>query len=242
MFIHVIKKLVALTPYRISRAAANRFEEIHHCLRHIQQLGFEPLSIVDAGAHLGSFSLSAHKIFPNARIHMIEPQPACHAGLEVLQEAHGFELHKVALADRPGQAELVFGGMPDTGAHLGGRVQGEEKSVTITTATLDDLLVSEIGARDRTLLKLDLQGHELKALQGASKLLPRIEMVIAEVSFFQQEDEPKIPELIRFFDERGFDLFDVAGLAGRTRDGRLRQGDFLFVQRGSRLWNDKSWN
>ena len=242
MFIHVIKKLVALTPYRISRSAPNRFEEIHHCLRHIQQLGFKPLLIVDAGAHLGSFSVSAHQIFPNAKIHMIEPQPACHARLEVLKDAHGFELHKVALAERSGRAELIFGGTPDTGAHVGGRAQGEERSVTITTATLDDLLVSEIGVRDRTLLKLDLQGHELKALHGAAKVLPLIEMVIAEVSFFQQEDEPKIPELIRFFDERGFDLFDVAGLAGRTRDGRLRQGDFLFVQRRSPLWNDKSWN
>lgn len=242
MFTHLIKKLVALTPYRIIRGAPNRFAEIDHCLRHIHRLGFEPRLVIDAGAHLGSFTLAAHDTFPGAKIHMVEPQPACHAGLEALADAHGFTLHRVALSDTPGTADLVFSLIPDTGAHVGGPVHGGDKSIAIRTDTLDELFASEIGAGDRTLLKLDLQGHELKALRGASMVLPLVEMAIVEVSFFQQVGEPKIPELVNFFDERGFDLFDIAGLAGRTRDGRLRQGDFLFVQRGSPLWRDKNWN
>ena len=47
--------------------------------------------------------------------------------------------------------------------------------------------------------------------------------------------------MVAFFDQSGFDLFDVAGLMGRRRDDRLRQGDFIFVRRGSALSADTGW-
>ena len=75
----------------------------------------------------------------------------------------------------------------------------------------------------------------------AAIMLPLVEVVITEVSFFQQIDEPKIAELVHYFDERGFDLFDIAALSGRTRDDRLKQGDFIFVRRDSALAADKAW-
>lgn len=242
MFKRIAKRLVALTPYRIVSSAPNRFEELAHVLRHLRKLHYEPKLIIDGGAHVGSFSRLAHEVFPGASIHMVEPQPACHAGLKALGTAYGFRLHKVALEEKSGTAELVFNLAVDSGAHVGGPLQPGDRTVTITTATLDELFASTILAADRTLLKLDLQGHELRALAGATSVLPLVEMVITEVSFFQQFDEPRIPELVGFFDQRGFDLFDVASLSGRTRDGRLRQGDFLFVNRHSPLCMDKQWN
>jgi hypothetical protein len=44
-----------------------------------------------------------------------------------------------------------------------------------------------------------------------------------------------------FLDAQGFSLHDVASLAGRARDNRLRQGDFLFVRRDSPLASDERW-
>src|SRR5260370_33816575 len=156
---------------------------------------------------------------------MIEPQPACHATLGALAGDHGFVLHKASLEVERGDVDLIYGeGGPDSGAHVGGPQFAKEKRIAISATTLDELFASEMRAAERTLLKLDLQGHELRALRGAAITLPLVEMVITEVSFFQQIDEPKVPELIRFFDEPGFDLFDVAALAGRTPNDRLTQG------------------
>ena len=95
---------------------------------------------------------------------------------------------------------------------------------------------------DRILLKLDLQGIELLALSGATRLLSVVEVMFVEVSFFSQAYEPPICRLIAFLDGHGFDVFDVASITGRLRDHRARQGDFVFVRRGSPLRADTSWS
>jgi len=41
--------------------------------------------------------------------------------------------------------------------------------------------------------------------------------------------------------ERGFEFYDVAALASRRRDGRLRTGDVIFVRSGSALTGDNRW-
>mgnify|MGYP003344785194 FL=1 len=130
----------------------------------------------------------------------------------------------------------------DTGAHVAWPTNRHEANLVVRGMTLDSLFSARCGQVDRILLKLDLQGHEMLALRGASQLLPLVEVVLLEVSFFRQAGEPTIPELVHFFDAAGFDLFDIAALSGRTRDGRLRQGDFVFVRRGTKMWSDQGWH
>ena len=113
--------------------------------------------------------------------------------------------------------------------------------VSIPARTLDGLFADVISRNSRVLLKLDLQGYELHALRGATNVLPHIEAVLTEVSFFAQAYEPSIAELLAFLNDAGFELYDVAALAGRTRDNRLRQGDFVFVRKGSELLKDCHW-
>lgn len=66
-------------------------------------------------------------------------------------------------------------------------------------------------------------------------------MIPCEVSFFAQAYEPSIEALVRFLDERGFALYDIAALAARRRDNRAHQGDLLFVRRDSPLMADTAW-
>jgi FkbM family methyltransferase len=236
----LIKRLMALTPYRISRHHENRFDATRSCLLHFRQLGYQPSLIIDGGAHLGTFADSAQRTFPAAEIHVVEPQPAARAPLEAMARQRGWTFHACALGDQVGSVWMVCEATPTTGAHI---TSVEEGAVNVPASTIDALFASRLRlpSDHRALLKLDLQGHELRALRGAMASLPLIELVLVEVSFFRQGPEPSIPELVNFFDERGFDLFDVVGLAGRTRDDRLRQGDFVFVRRGSDLSADTAW-
>jgi FkbM family methyltransferase len=238
---NIAKRLLAFTPYRISRSPPNRFQEIEHCLGHLRRLGYEPRQIVDAGAHLGVFSLAAMALFPAATIHMIEPQPACSGVLTSLAAEHGFVFHPYALSAEPGTVRMVCSDKADTGAHIAW-ADDMSKANTMWKRERNDLLLANIDLADRTLLKLDLQGHELLALSGASRILPFVEVIVAEVSFFQPLGEARIPKLVNLLDEAAFDLFDIAALAGRTRDDRLREGDFVFAHRGSKLWIDKAWD
>lgn len=242
----IAKALLAATPYRLVRDhGANRFDGFDSCFGQLKALGYQPRQIIDCGAHTGQFALFAHGHFPAARLDMVEPQPACQAALNQLAQAKGFGLHPVA-AGSPKDA--IGGGLnftvsdaPTTGAHVSTGPATDEMTVMVEVATLDSLFAGTIELGDRTLLKLDLQGYELQALAGAMALLPLVEVVLTEVSFFQQATEPTVPALIAFFDKAGFDLFDVASLHGRTRDNRLRQGDFVFVRRGAALSADTAW-
>ncbi|MBS0517125.1 MAG: FkbM family methyltransferase [Proteobacteria bacterium] len=235
------KKLVALTPYRITRSSPNRFDAVEHSLGHLRRLGYAPRLVIDAGAHAGWFSLAARRTFPDAHIHMIEPQPACRAALEALSREPGFTFHPVALSASSGTVAMVFAPERDTGGHVVWDGEQPAAETEIEARTLDHLLVDGMTADDRALLKLDLQGHEMMALQGASATLPLVEVVLIEVSFFTQIGAPIIADMVAFFEARGFALFDIAALAGRTRDDRLRQGDFVFVRRDSPLQADRGW-
>ena len=100
----IIKAILAQTPYRIVRdKGANRFQAIEVTLRGMRDRGFSPNLVIDAGAHLGSLSLAARKIFPAAGFHLVEPQPACIPPLRTVCARAGFILHECAWPTRRAQ-------------------------------------------------------------------------------------------------------------------------------------------
>jgi FkbM family methyltransferase len=237
----IAKRLIALTPYRIQRGAPNRFDAIAHFIRHIATRGYGPRCIIDGGAHVGDFARGARAAFPHSEIHMVEPQPACAVRLRTLASQPGFHFHPVALTAERTIVRMNCAEGPDTGAHIVSAGNPEQATLEVQGETLDALFAGGRTREDRTFLKLDLQGHELSALKGASLLLQHVELVLTEVSFFTQLDECTISQLMSLLDQAGFDLFDVVSVAGRRRDDRARQGDFVFVRRQTPLWADKSW-
>lgn len=238
-----IKALIARTGYRIVRdRGANRFEATGIALRNMKDRGFLPRVVVDGGAHLGIFSLMTKKIFPGAEFHLVEPQSACIPPLKALCAENEFSLHECALADCSGEIYLAQTAEPSTGAYIiPERPENSVEASRVAACTLDELFQNRITQADRTLLKMDLQGYELHALRGAANILSRVEVILTEASFFAQAYEPKIADLIGYLDARGFVLYDISALSGRTRDNRLRQGDLMFVRSGSQLLEDGRW-
>jgi FkbM family methyltransferase len=233
------KRLLSYTPYRIVRdRGVNRFDATERCLISLKERGFAPKLVVDGGAHLGWFSLTARQIFPDAAFHLIEPQPACAGSLRALCSRQGFTFHPCALATERGTVQLSRTEEPSTGAHV--RLDGSANTVPVPAETLDGLF-DWVTPEKRPLLKLDLQGFELFALRGAVNFLKSVEVILTEVSFFSQDYEPSPAELISFLAGSGFALYDVAALHARFRDNRLRQGDLIFVRHGTPLLADPSW-
>lgn len=245
MLKRTLKSILRLTPYRVTRARdANRFQAIEESLVSLASRGFNPRRIVDGGANVGDFARLAASIYPAAIIHLVEPQPACCGTLSQLARDDRYLLHSVALGAEDGFIDLAIDAAGiTTGAHVmpSGKRYVDTESVQVPIARLDTVLAPEIAAKDRCLLKLDLQGWELEALKGAERILDRIEVILTEVSFFAQAYEPSIETLVHFLDDRSFALYDIASLAARRRDNRAHQGDFVFVRRDSPLMADTAW-
>ena len=62
------------------------------------------------------------------------------------------------------------------------------------------------------ILKLDIQGYELKALKGAEDLLrsKKIDLIYTEAYFIQQyHDQPLFPEIAMYLSKFGYQLQDI---------------------------------
>ena len=242
----LIKTMLMRAGIRVTRNGhLNRFQATEDSLKSIARRGLSPTVIIDGGANIGSFARDMRVIFPDAKIHCIEPQPGCREALEKLAgEADGRVIyHPIALAapERHGttMAMTTDDAMQSTGAHLSPeRLEG----LMVPLETLDSRLVTSLLPSDRVLLKLDLQGYELEALRGSSETLSKTECIITEVSFYSQAYEPPISEIVAFLAGFGFDLYDVAAIYARPRDNRPRQGDFIFIHRDAPIARDTAWS
>jgi FkbM family methyltransferase len=233
---------------RVTRVRpANRFQAMDETLMLMRGFGYQPGVVIDGGANVGDWTRMARSIFPKAEFHLIEPQPTCHPLLrDLVARAPGMNLHPVVVT-RPGvdRVEMIGGGEKGggTGAWVAEAGENAAGRIECPATTLDSLFADRVTTADRALLKLDLEGHELTALDGATRLLQAVEVILTELQFYEihGNGRPVFTEVVNYLRDRGFELYDFACLSQRPRDMRLRMGDVVFVRRDSPLLADRSW-
>lgn len=129
---------------------------------------------VDGGANIGLFSLRAATIVgPTGRIVACEPSPGTMELLRANVTRNGFsmtELHEVALSDAVGTTQFtVFEDGSGLASFAPQSIDGRVVDVEVTTL---DELTATFGNRV-AVVKLDIEGAEVKALRGASGLIQR---------------------------------------------------------------------
>lgn len=124
--------------------------------------------VVDVGANRGMFALSAARLVEDqGRVICFEPNPQC---LELLRldvasnKIRTVEIHPCGLADRSAVATLTIPNINFGEGTLGGTRYPSDKTVSIDVPIRrgDDLL----AAVRPSLIKLDIEGYEAKALAG----------------------------------------------------------------------------
>jgi FkbM family methyltransferase len=131
---------------------------------------------VDAGAFVGTHAIFFSLFCPASRIYAFEPQPVSYAKLARNIEVNGIancQIFNTALSDSPGRGslrqvywiEMVNRG----GAEL---LPGDEVQV----ATLDSFCLPPIS-----LMKVDVEGLELRVLHGARETLHDVEHLFVEM-------------------------------------------------------------
>ncbi|OFV92013.1 MAG: hypothetical protein A3G76_03315 [Acidobacteria bacterium RIFCSPLOWO2_12_FULL_65_11] len=233
--------------YRVERwRPASRFNAMDETLELLHGRGFDPRVILDGGANCGQWAQMALDVFPEACVHLIEPQPSCRRALEQLAASRPTaRLHALALSE-PGRDRLsLTGGVAyaGTGVHVMTPTETEVE-LECRATTLDELFATIVSRADRPLLKLDLEGHELAALRGATRLLDAVEVAIVEAQLYDINQSGVTPVFRDVYDllaHRGFDLYDIASTGWRRRDMRMHMLDPVFVRTDSPLYADRSW-
>ncbi|MHB8468720.1 MAG: FkbM family methyltransferase [Gaiellaceae bacterium] len=131
-------------------------------------------TFVDGGANIGLFTLvAAEAVGAAGRVIACEPSPETAEMLRSNVSLNGFvwvSVHEAALAERPGR-EAFWSFEPGAGlsSFAPEAVEGAQRR-EVDVTTLDELVA---GAPVR-LVKLDLEGAELRALRGARRTLAHV--------------------------------------------------------------------
>jgi len=157
--------------------AADRYEPATTQL--FKSLLREGMTVIDVGAHVGYFALlSARLVGPRGRVYAFEAEPSTYKVLVENVELNRYENvvpldH--AVSGRPGLADLFLGRATGEGISLLNRLYSGgagEARVAVAATTLDDFLASQ-GEPHIDLLKMDIEGWEVRALEGMGRLLQR---------------------------------------------------------------------
>jgi FkbM family methyltransferase len=198
-----------------------------------------PVTVVDVGASTGGFLDAVIAYCGVSKAWLVEPQPARCRELEAKYRDRGFEVFAGALSDYDGEAAMdilnfdysssLLPAMPDAAGAGQGLDLGVREQIQVPVRTLDSLLAGRASAEPIDLLKVDVQGNELKVLQGAQQSLQRTRLIWIEVSFRPlYEGSAVFSDVYDFLYAHGFYLGAIQ--EGFRGDGReLLQADALFL-------------
>src|ERR1035437_393342 len=232
-----IRRISALVPDQWKRhlkTALFEAPDTEASLRRMQRLGFNPAVVIDVGAYIGEWTRDLKRIFPSARMLMVEPQPGHLERLRAVAAVfNGVELAPVLL----GAAER--GSVPFHMCESASSVLMESarptvvSTISVSMTTLDKFTANTVFARP-DFIKLDVQGYELEVLRGAGLALASAEAVLMEVNLLGILDgAPLFHEATQFMSERRFQVYDICTFFRRPYDGALWQGDGPLVRN---LW------
>lgn len=155
----------------------------HYDLR--RYLDRMPCLVVDAGANIGQTALAFARWWPAARIHSFEPIAATYARLATACGNNPrIECHRLALGDAESEAQVSVQDNSELNSLLAPSGTGATERVRVRR--LDDW-AAERRIERIDLLKIDVEGYELRVLAGAEALLRehRISAVFAECTFMR---------------------------------------------------------
>jgi FkbM family methyltransferase len=203
--------------------------------------------VVDVGAHLGLHTLAAGRALRGrGRVHAFEPFEPSVRRLRQSVLINGLadvvEVHEAAAYSHAGTEPLHLGSVSGHHSLFPLSDASGDETVDVSLVRLDDVLA---GDGPVSLMKIDVEGAELEAIEGARAILERSPEVGVIVEF-----GPAHLARIGTSTNAWFDRFEQLGLTFRAIDretGRLRplsvarleeadSTNLLFARPDARIW------
>jgi len=202
-------------------------------LKHLKRSGGNQLIVFDVGANRGTFvqlalAELAHR---ELTIHAFEPSKAAFAQLsQRFANRNEIVLNNVALGNQGAEQSLYYDVAgselsslyPRRTEHHGIRMTGSEQ---VQVETLDEYCLAR-GITHIDLLKLDVEGHELRVLEGAVQTFEqeKIAMVSFEFGGCNIDSRTYLRDFFHFFEARGMQLARVTAFGTLHPIPRYNEG------------------
>jgi FkbM family methyltransferase len=204
-------------------------------------LGFAPATIIDAGVATQTAGL--YEEFPNVPLLLIEPVVEYEPFLKKIASEHNGQYVLAAAGEKNGTTILNVHDQKFGSSLLremeGESVDGAQREVPMRT--IDDLC-AERNLRGPYLLKVDVQGAELRVLSGARRVLEQSEAVILETAVIgTMLGGPEAWDVMDWMKQVGFVVYDLYEFQYRPLDGALCQIDVVFVKEKGKFRERHEW-
>ncbi len=195
--------------------------------------GYAPHSLLDVGAHVGSFAQQFLSVFPDCVPTLVEPNPFCQQALA----ATGFELHGVAASYEAGLAELYLTKewLQSTGSSLYQENTHFFRDEVVLKHEVDKVRLDDLfQGRRFDFVKIGTQGSELDVLRGGQTVLSQAGYILVEISLVEYNiGGARAEAVFAQLNDMGFHCTEVTEfhrLSG-VQNGNLLQMDILFERR-----------
>lgn len=199
--------------------------------------------IFDLGANVGRTVKRYNDVFPNANIFGFEPfiEPFSQM-VSKFNNVERIKLYNMAVSNVNGSINFFLNKVNETnsllptakewGKYFDKDLAINVDTVAVQTTTLDDFC-EQAGIENIQILKMDIQGSEMMALQGAVNLLEKqsIDLIYTEVMFANfYDNQAKFYEIYELLEKNNFILYGLYDLR-IGKNGSLGQCDAIFIHR-----------
>jgi len=200
--------------------------------------------IFDVGANVGDITKEYSLLFPNSKIFCFEPIPNTFEGLKKRYEnQNNIQCYPYAVGENEKDVS-IFETTDSANSSLLKPTKFISKSteremaesVAIkNTHQVKQITLNSFCKKNKIqhidLLKLDIQGTELQALEGVSDLLDeqKIDIIYTEVQFANiYEGQCYYHDVASFLYKKNYKLFDLVYIV-KGKDGKIYYGDAIFL-------------
>jgi FkbM family methyltransferase len=163
-------------------------------------------TVIDVGAHVGTFTVRAAELVGDKGLVIaIEPEPKNLHFLSHNIERHNLRNVKViskAVLDKVGKTRLYL----SESSRCHSLLYSSNNYVEVETDCLDNIIV-QLGLERVDFVKIDIEGAELEALKGATRILtfPGIKLSIAAYHSLP-DGQPQLSSIVSYLASRGFQI------------------------------------
>lgn len=139
--------------------------------------------VIDVGANIGQFALAIRTWYPHANIRSYEADPKTYKNLQKNTSSNEIHTHNLALSNAEGRLKFYRSPISVTSSLI--QTALDHECIQVEASTLD-LVTRDLGNID--LLKIDVEGAELKVLKGARATLSKTKFLLLEISFLRETE------------------------------------------------------
>ena len=196
--------------------------------------------VFDVGGCQGSTIIEFQELFPECFIYSFEPFPDSFICIEsLIKTKKNVEVFPLALSDVNGKLSFYTNISAATNSLFPAvSTQSFIDNHTVSTGKIevDSVRLSDFCNQQKIdsidILKIDVQGGELKVLHGAEELLreKKIKLIYCEIWFLPSyEDQPLYHEIASYLQNFGYKPFGIYNMHYRKSDGHFLWGDAIFT-------------